>query len=159
MEPSGWCHFNFWSPNRSKTSPPTCLPLLSPSPPSPPHVHGGGGGGRATGRSEAQGGRRDREPVARRHLLLRGAQPAARRAGGRDVSAPPSSPLERAGRRSGDRKSGYRGHGFARKRHGLCRRVRPHLLSACRAQTRSRAGAGGGAMTAGDNSELNRAPV
>lgn len=51
MEPSSWCHFNFWSPNRSKTRPPPHLPLalsLLPLPFPPPSRREGASGPRET---------------------------------------------------------------------------------------------------------------
>lgn len=119
MEPSGWCHFNFWSPNRSKTRPPTCLSLLSTSFTFPTPIDAGGGW-RPKGRSVEKGGRRDWELVAgardnggRRgtccfglssRLLqrFRSGQPAAWRAAW-DVSALPSFAFEWTGWQSGDK--------------------------------------------------------
>lgn len=55
MEPSGWCHFNFWFPNRSKTRPPY-LPLPSLFFLSLSHPHLGGRGLPAHG-TVCEGGR------------------------------------------------------------------------------------------------------
>lgn len=87
MEPSGWCHFNFRSPNRSKTRPPTCLSLLSFSSPLPTPIEAGRGW-RPKGRSVEEGGWRDRGLVAGardapagEEALVASGYPAASRSG------------------------------------------------------------------------------
>lgn len=128
MEPSGWCHFNFWSPNRSKTRPPY-LPLPSLFFLFPPHPHLGGRGlpaqvkicreGRAAGPGTGGGGPRGtsgRGGTCCSGLFsclsqrLHSGQLKACIAG-RDVSALLSFAFEWDGRQSGDRDSGKQGRG------------------------------------------------
>ena len=154
MEPSGWCHFNFWSPNRSKTRPPYLpLPSLFFLSLSHPHLGGrglpahgtvyeggraagpgtGGPGPRGTGR---RGGTCCSGLPSRLSQLFRSGRLEAWRESW-DVSALPSFAFEWAGWQRGDRKSGKQGQGFRSRCGCLFRRIQQHLLSAYGAQTQA----------------------